>query len=746
MKNLEKPDSVHLSQLIRDLRNGVHVIPDFQREFEWKPSDVLDLIKSIFADYYIGTLLFWEGNENNFKTLSCESIYGYKGKGEPARIVLDGQQRLTALYYVFFAPEENFRGRKSRYLYFINVQELLDNNHEEAFYYSYYKKDEELLEDPEAQYENHIYPLSYISKKGRDRYDWFDEYEEYWEAKVEELKEKSPSKKDEIKTYKEYAESGDEFADFIEGFLQEYYISYIELGEDIELGKVCDIFTQINSKGVRLDIFDLLNAILRPKEINLKERWRSVKPRLSFVDPGKMKIYVLQVMSILKQAYCSPKYLYYLVPNSEKTIKLPDGSKEEITLVKSEEEFRQKWDEAVHHIEKAIKTLKNPRDFGAIQSNYLPYPSILPAFAAIKAYVKSDAVTDKLGAKSKIRKWYWASVFLNRYSSAADSTSAKDYQDLKKWFEDDKHEPEYIKEFTRDYRNIDLISEDKKRSAVYKAIFNLLILKGASDWETFDLPEYDSLDDHHIVPSSLFKDEVGSKINTILNRTPLSEKTNRNIINNRMPNDYLKEMMQNNGEEQFYKVLESHLISRKAANILLRKPFTADDYDKFILERKKSILSAIENYCIEELTDVPPVLRELDEEIEQVELMLRDLITDEFESSELREKNFLPGHLIPKINDRIKKEVSQKPNYKTEDFQSIGDQVQFLDFPDYSQVITKKSNWQIFEDNFTNKSELQNRINKLSNLRNRIRHSREISETDRLDGQAAISWFKNTMN
>jgi hypothetical protein len=37
-------------------------------------------------------------------------------------------------------------------------------------------------------------------------------------------------------------------------------ISYIELDKDLEVDKVCDIFTQINSRGVRLDVFDLVHA------------------------------------------------------------------------------------------------------------------------------------------------------------------------------------------------------------------------------------------------------------------------------------------------------------------------------------------------------------------------------------------------------------------------------------------------------------------------------------------------------
>jgi uncharacterized protein with ParB-like and HNH nuclease domain len=55
MKNVSKPEKIHLGSLVEALKKGHFVIPDFQRDLEWKPWDVLDLIKSIFMDYYIGT-------------------------------------------------------------------------------------------------------------------------------------------------------------------------------------------------------------------------------------------------------------------------------------------------------------------------------------------------------------------------------------------------------------------------------------------------------------------------------------------------------------------------------------------------------------------------------------------------------------------------------------------------------------------------------------------------------------------
>ena len=61
MKDAQKPDHASLNTIIRRLKEGRYVIPDFQREFEWRPWDINDLMRSIFRDYYIGNLLLWTG-------------------------------------------------------------------------------------------------------------------------------------------------------------------------------------------------------------------------------------------------------------------------------------------------------------------------------------------------------------------------------------------------------------------------------------------------------------------------------------------------------------------------------------------------------------------------------------------------------------------------------------------------------------------------------------------------------------
>lgn len=121
MRDLHEPGHVGLGSLISWLKEGRFAIPDFQREFEWKPQDIRELAKSIFQDYYIGSLLLWRSTSDSVDTLSCEPIYGFQGDGAQEYIVLDGQQRLTAIYYAFVAPPIRAPNRSNRYLFYVNI-------------------------------------------------------------------------------------------------------------------------------------------------------------------------------------------------------------------------------------------------------------------------------------------------------------------------------------------------------------------------------------------------------------------------------------------------------------------------------------------------------------------------------------------------------------------------------------------------------------------------------------------------
>jgi len=364
VKDAQKPDHISLSTLIGRLKEGRFVIPDFQREFEWTPQDIRDLMRSIFLDYYIGSLLLWKGKPENFTALSCESIYGYSGAGgSPEHIVLDGQQRLTAMYYAFVAPNAAAPNRANRYVYFIQVQHFMGGAYDEAFHYDWTKAGLNLKDDRTAQFDTHMFPLSVVGSGGWDLPNWVQGYEAYWREKADKAR-----ASDDGPT----AESADHCADdakasgeHLKGIIEQYQIAYVELDRDLALDKVCDIFTQVNSKGIRLDVFDLINALVKPMGLQLKHMWHDAAPKLEFVDTGRMNVYILQVMSILRQAYCSPKYLYYLLPGQEKTVRDQQGVLSKQVLVPGTTDFQNLWATAVDALQAAIGLLRHPQEFGA---------------------------------------------------------------------------------------------------------------------------------------------------------------------------------------------------------------------------------------------------------------------------------------------------------------------------------------------------------------------------------------------
>lgn len=95
MPTLHKSTQYTLNHLIADIRQGNIALPDIQRPFVWKPSKVRALVDSMYRGYPVGTLMFWEvGTE-----IAARQI-GDDNKKAAARLIVDGQQRLTSLYSV----------------------------------------------------------------------------------------------------------------------------------------------------------------------------------------------------------------------------------------------------------------------------------------------------------------------------------------------------------------------------------------------------------------------------------------------------------------------------------------------------------------------------------------------------------------------------------------------------------------------------------------------------------------------
>ena len=81
-----------LAKLIEDIDHGEIGLPDIQRHFVWKLSQVRDLFDSMYKGFPVGYLLFWSNLQlNNTRQIGTET----KQTKIPRLLIVDGQQRLT---------------------------------------------------------------------------------------------------------------------------------------------------------------------------------------------------------------------------------------------------------------------------------------------------------------------------------------------------------------------------------------------------------------------------------------------------------------------------------------------------------------------------------------------------------------------------------------------------------------------------------------------------------------------------
>jgi len=745
MSNIKTTSTFNLNNLLSDLKLGKFVIPDFQREFEWEAWDVKDLIKSIFQDYYIGTLLLWEVKDDNTDTLACEPIRGNTSQGAENHIVLDGQQRLTAMYSAFFSPDVSLSHKKAmKATFYVDIQKLESEFEDEAFFYFFGTKKEKYYSVEENQFAEHVFPLKVFGQGGFQIVSWINRYRAYWSNKLTTCETDEDQSKIEM-----FLGNIDSFEIRMDEVFNRYRVAYILLDGSIDIKKVCEIFTQINSKGVKLDIFDLLNAILKPHgDLRLKELWRVNAPAITYSSDPKLKVYVLQIMSIWLQNYCAPKYLYYMVPNAKKVIRHKDGSKEEKRLINSSEEFLEMWHKAFKALNRGFNILSNSKDYGAIKPKFLPYLTLTPLFSAINGLIDGDPDINKQDAKRKLKLFYWANIYTQNYSGSTESKSARDYVLLQKWFIDSEKEPEVIRDFKRRYKDINFENEQSQSSSIYKAILNLLVLNSARDFITYDLTDYSELDDHHIVPNSWGRDNGLDNINSILNRTLITSASNRKIIRNRLPNEYLKEMIETQGERETAELLKGHFINEHATSVLLRTPFTKEDYVEFINTRKQTLIEGIDRMIIKnEVTVETPKADAIRMELGQLERKLRVAVAEVLCSiSNNPYEDFVSDRVKEEVDRKVLSEMKKSPHLTFADFNSFDKKLEKLTFGELTNIIYGKSAWKEFETMFKDKNQLIKRVDQLIPFRNKFAHNNDATDVELHDAKASLDWFGHIIN
>ena len=89
-----------VSQYVQEIFLETYVLPEFQRTFVWSNDKVKKLWESLYDKYPIGQLMFWgDGTETEDFPVRALGLKQKEIKGG-IRVIVDGQQRLTAIWLV----------------------------------------------------------------------------------------------------------------------------------------------------------------------------------------------------------------------------------------------------------------------------------------------------------------------------------------------------------------------------------------------------------------------------------------------------------------------------------------------------------------------------------------------------------------------------------------------------------------------------------------------------------------------
>lgn len=146
------------------------------------------------------------------------------------------------------------------------------------------------------------------------------------------------------------------------------------------------------------------------------------------------------------------------------------------------------------------------------------------------------------------------------------------------------------------------------------------------------------------------------------------------------------------------------------------------------------------------IKDFYPSEIDLDSELKFIENKLRSLILSRLEISNLKLfKQRVNGAILQAIESRITKEQFIEFHGTKSKMKSAEYWLSMSDLTELEKIISQKNNWSFFADDFGNKDTLQLEFKNICNLRNAIRHVRDLTEIVLLKGKASILWFKQQL-
>jgi len=493
--------------------------------------------------------------------------------------------------------------------------------------------------------------------------------------------------------------------------LNDYKIPIIFV-ETEDMARVRKIFVRVNEQGKKLGRFDIINANVWRAEFNLKRKIEEeLFPRLKQVGFGVInKGTVTQTQSLILEGSATVK--------AQRRMKA--------------EGVKKTWDDIVDAIISAVNYLRH--NFGVKQIDFIPYESMLPILSYYM-YKKGINTVEDEQDKQIIDKWFWGGAFSRRYSQASTSKMDDDIKLIDRLIDGEEVSINYPHSVIKDT----LIQGNIKRStsAIRNAFLCLLSQNNPLHFENgsqLDLTkrEYSrfKLNKHHIFPNAFLKSEGFStkKRKSLMDITFIPAELNKRL-SDASPSEYFSDLKDG---DCFNEIMKSHFIPYEEESGIW-----TDDYELFLQQRAEMIMNKIEA-----LVGESKIRAQFQEDphklVEELETQLRDLIdeqlSDEHDGAYWGES--VPSDVNSRVIQRVREEEQKLPEFKQK---SCREKLDYCNIMDYKKIFHK--NWSHFEDIFSSKQELSDRLAKFSDLRNALSHGREVDYFTEQDGKLAIEWF-----
>lgn len=572
-----------VQQLVDMTNKGELGLHDLQRGFVWKPNKIRDLLDSMMKGYPIGFVMLWAAQLNTSK--GENKVIGKDDKIAYGQdyVIIDGQQRITSLYAVMTGKEISEGGKPIKISFNPITKEF-------AVWNMSTERNPEWISNISDIYTNANRSRAFINK-------FIDNLKEYREKREENLTEDDEQLIDES------------ISEVLK--LRDYPINALVINGDVDEESVADIFTRVNSGGVKLNENDFIMTLISVSCPELRDRIESFCEESSDASKGSKaynKLIAVKPQQIIRTTMAFTfkrarlKYAYMKLRGSD----LKRGADGRIDMELRKQSFAELSDglNKVLDYENWNEFIRTVMSAGFVNSsmisseNALVYSYMMFLIGKYKFNINSEKL------RKIIAKWYYMSSTTSHYTGSFESTVQEELNDIDRLNSEDEF-ANYIDSriklvFTNDYFTHtipDDLNSSASTSAVWNTylaalnILNVKVLFSDLYYNQLLTGDYNgtrtALEKHHLFPKA-YLERIGIKDdrdrNQIANFAYIEWGDNMTVGDD-SPSDYFEEIFDR-------KIDKNEQENAMKYNALPEKWYDMS-YNDFLTERRKLMSNII---------------------------------------------------------------------------------------------------------------------------------------------------------